>query len=667
MNRNRKMFWRMCAVILTAALLTQEVTITQAASQDTGASVTQAVPQDTVASDTQAAPQNTGATTGPYMSKDELKKACEAYDLDPSGQPSDNTVMEDRRAEVEEAYKTARARKDENEPEPDYEEQAKEGLMSGIASEYGTQARLMGFNASTYGLKLDLLDKGGLKNVLLRYGTHPKSRLPSSLTPVEKATTYTTSKDRSLFESLTPKDQSRVTKVTRLGADASRNQHRYENLLRQQQRAEYDQMLVRKGQLGEGFETKMPDSKELKAAKTAANASKARLNAERVKWYKTGGILLLRVFNVILGAYAMYQEAGNLRKLYDEFWKMKDDDPAASWLGRAALSTSAAVSGLVAFISGLTGAMPALEVETIGTTQLGFMGTITGIVVLVAAGIGAGWLVTTDEFQDYTSDWTWRNVKYTLVSMIQAPFTSWSHESNILMDEMIKEMEAYPWKQHMDEGFQEMYYFFDDLIYGENSERNKIKPAPGIGALKPNVYIYPESAMDVTVSFDVPQWLTKSNPDYSGSWQVSAAPDGTLTADDGSTYGYLFYESETRPYYFQKEEGWMISADTRAEQFGEILRSYGFNETEICDFLDFWTTRLPEGTDVMMYPQPGERVDLAMPMRVSPAPEHLFRLWFTFEPFEEQEVREPVIEPMERDGYTVTEWGGVILNEGLQD
>ena len=49
------------------------------------------------------------------------------------------------------------------------------------------------------------------------------------------------------------------------------------------------------------------------------------------------------------------------------------------------------------------------------------------------------------------------------------------------------------------------------------------------------------------------------------------------------------YESLTLAALMQQEEGFVIKADTRTEQFEQILSAYGFNEKEICDFVDFWT------------------------------------------------------------------------------
>lgn len=190
----------------------------------------------------------------------------------------------------------------------------------------------------------------------------------------------------------------------------------------------------------------------------------------------------------------------------------------------------------------------------------------------------------------------------------------------------------------------------------------RTKPANGVGALKPNIYLYPEEQIDIVVSFEHPELLTTVIPDYSGNWSVEAAPDGTLQAEDGNEYSYLFYESETQPFFFGNKEGWLIKADERAERYTEILTEYGFNEKEIADFVEFWVDKLPEGVDYMMYPNDTEIIDRAMPVSFSTEPDSIFRIWFTFEAYDDQEVPEPEVEEFNRDGFTVVEWGGVILN-----
>ncbi|ETP73306.1 hypothetical protein UYO_0772 [Lachnospiraceae bacterium JC7] len=649
MKKNIHLFRRMYALILASALLIQQTCVCYAA-----------------ASTTEKENYDTGEVYGPpvpkemltnYLSDKDLKEICQKYNMDlGSKSVSTDKLIKNTLSEMSGLF-------DKNSLKPvvsnETAQQLKQGIISSLSGEYGQAKYVIGFNASGYGLNLDMLNEGGIQGIIERYNSPADpttfirsdsgSMLPSSLT----------TKNRTLFESLTKNDQAKFYAFDELGSEVSKLKGDHNELLHMRDQAKWYKDPYKEVQ----YSSNTPTSEKIRLSKKSSDSAELRLNNEKTKWYKTGGHLLVRAVNIIMGSYTLYNEAGNIGELTGEYENMKDDDPAASWLGRAGLSISAVASGIMAIGSGISGSVADITLFEIGSTTGGFLGTLAGAVAITAATIGAAWLVTTDEFKDHTSDWTWHNIKHTAKSFFDIARGNITDENAFLYDEMAKEWEEYPWKQNLDEGIQEIYYFFDDLFYGENSERNKIKPAPGIGALKPNIYIYPESEQDVTVTFGMPQWLTKSIPDYSESWKVSVAPDGTITTPDGSTFGYLFYESETQPYYFDKDEGWMIPADTRAERFREILTAYGFNENEIRDFLEFWTIKLPDRTDVMMYPQLTETVDNAMPVSISPAPDHIFRLWFTFEPFDGQTVPEPEIKPVSRDGYTVVEWGGVILSE----
>ena len=178
---------------------------------------------------------------------------------------------------------------------------------------------------------------------------------------------------------------------------------------------------------------------------------------------------------------------------------------------------------------------------------------------------------------------------------------------------------------------------------------------------KPNIYIYTDEEADIKVEFLWPDLLTKTLPEYQGAWEVTANGDGMLSTADGEKYGYLFYESATQERYFQSEEGWLISAATREEQYRSILSEYGFNETEISDFVEYWVEKLPAGVDYVMYPQMTETVDTAMPVTITPEPDHITRIWFVYRPYNGQKFMEAKTSKIPREGYTVVEWGGIVF------
>ena len=183
-------------------------------------------------------------------------------------------------------------------------------------------------------------------------------------------------------------------------------------------------------------------------------------------------------------------------------------------------------------------------------------------------------------------------------------------------------------------------------------------------AIKPNIYLYPTEEADVEVRFKNPELLTTVIPEYKDSWQATAQPDGSLTVD-GEEYGFLFYESDTSVQYMQRNEGWIIKPETRERQLSEIAAQYAFNKQETEDFVTFWCARLENDISYIMYPQHTETIDALMPVDISPAPNSIFRVWFLFDPITGDIVSppEPRPNPIERAGFTVTEWGGIVTEE----
>ena len=84
---------------------------------------------------------------------------------------------------------------------------------------------------------------------------------------------------------------------------------------------------------------------------------------------------------------------------------------------------------------------------------------------------------------------------------------------------------------------------------------------------------------------------------------------------------------------------------------------------EIADFVEFWTEKLPQGTDYLMYPQNTAIVNRAMPIQILPKPDSMERMWFVFVTDDGRSVKEPKTEAIKRNAYAVVEWGGIIADE----
>lgn len=181
-------------------------------------------------------------------------------------------------------------------------------------------------------------------------------------------------------------------------------------------------------------------------------------------------------------------------------------------------------------------------------------------------------------------------------------------------------------------------------------------------AIKPNIYLYPETTTDISVIFDSPELLLTVIPDYNNGWFAIVSPDGNMIVD-GQNYGYLFYESMTGDYVMQKEKGFIVPVENREEFFNFIASYYGFNEQETYDFTTFWCSRLDSDKEYVMYPQLTDTIDILMPVKINPVPDNIFRVWFLFyENNEDINLEQPESVLASREGYEMVEWGGIVAD-----
>ena len=117
----------------------------------------------------------------------------------------------------------------------------------------------------------------------------------------------------------------------------------------------------------------------------------------------------------------------------------------------------------------------------------------------------------------------------------------------------------------------------------------------------------------------------------------------------------------------QYKTGWYVPYEEREETLEFILELYQFNEKESKDFMEFWMDKLEANKNYMMYPQETECVDCQMPVNISPAPDSIRRSWFGFEEVSDakENISEPDVDEIKREGFTVVEWGGFLLNNAI--
>ena len=369
----------------------------------------------------------------------------------------------------------------------------------------------------------------------------------------------------------------------------------------------------------------------LQAGKSAADYEKAIVSmqeqglkeAKQAGKIKAKGVLVGGV-SVALNGYTLYNDAKDLKQ-----GNMKNRSTtglALEYVGLIADGTLAAV-GIIA-----TGAAVA------GSTAFAVPAAV-GLTVGFAAGV-----VHTDTFADAFDSMGRKLDEMGMESYIDIAIDSWMLEGTYTRN----------FSDNIDFILEEIGSLFG---LQTSVPRN-------VSCYKPNIYIYTQEETQVNVEFAYPDLLTTTIPEYKNNWNVIAKGDGRLvdTLGNNEEYNYLFYESIAMPHFFQKDTGWLIVSNTREQQYRDILTDYGFNETEIADFIEYWTEKLPQGVDYIMYPQNTETVNYVMPVNVTPEPDSMERIWFTFEEYNGQRCGIPTVTPIERKDYAVVEWGGIILD-----
>ncbi len=201
-----------------------------------------------------------------------------------------------------------------------------------------------------------------------------------------------------------------------------------------------------------------------------------------------------------------------------------------------------------------------------------------------------------------------------------------------------------------------------EYIYDPDTGRVGMIKTIGIGGYaKPVLYLYPENECDLTISFEHPELLTVTYPEYEdGGWQVNAAPDGTLTDANGRSYYALYWEeSGYCPTDF--EVGFCVTADNAADFLEEKLDALGLSEREANEFIMYWLPVLKNNGTSLVYFETTESREIYNKLNFSVRPDSLLRIAIHIKKIDQPTyIREQILPSFEREGFAAIEWGGVI-------
>ena len=200
-------------------------------------------------------------------------------------------------------------------------------------------------------------------------------------------------------------------------------------------------------------------------------------------------------------------------------------------------------------------------------------------------------------------------------------------------------------------------------VYTQQEEKNLkeygslYSPNETAVAEKPVIYLYPEEETNVTVKLDYSGRLTCTYPAYQTGWAVTAAPDGTLTDENGITYNYLYWEGvDDTVWDFSK--GFCVRGEDTAAFLEDALEKLGLNRREANEFIVYWLPRM-EANPWNLISFQGQNYTDSAKLTVSPAPDTVIRVFMAWKGLDAPVGIEPqTLTAPARTGFTVVEWGG---------
>lgn len=179
---------------------------------------------------------------------------------------------------------------------------------------------------------------------------------------------------------------------------------------------------------------------------------------------------------------------------------------------------------------------------------------------------------------------------------------------------------------------------------------------------KPAIYLYPEKQSQISVKVTPRQgFMTVSDPDYNGGWNVTASPDGFIYSNN-RTYRHLFYEAML-PTPDMSEKFDVIDGKRIREELFALGKKLSLTDRESREMADYWANKLPQKNYYQVGLITGSEVDQIEPMKVNPVPDSIFRLRLIFKGLDEKQDTLNPLQAMnfERKGFAVVEWGGFVL------
>jgi hypothetical protein len=181
-------------------------------------------------------------------------------------------------------------------------------------------------------------------------------------------------------------------------------------------------------------------------------------------------------------------------------------------------------------------------------------------------------------------------------------------------------------------------------------------------ALKPVIYLYAPTDIAVDVQLTPKGAFTYTYPSYEKGWKGTVEANGGITINNNH-YPYLFWEGNIggMSSLVDYSEGFVVSAENVTTFLEEKLTEMGLTEQEKTDFITFWGPRMVHSEKNHVQFLFNEAYDNIATLKITPKPDHTFRLYMLWTPLPESTTLNPThqkLASVKRDGFSVVEWGG---------
>lgn len=177
---------------------------------------------------------------------------------------------------------------------------------------------------------------------------------------------------------------------------------------------------------------------------------------------------------------------------------------------------------------------------------------------------------------------------------------------------------------------------------------------------KPVIYFKTEKTINFSLEVIPSGTFTFTYPRYQNKWQGNVKQDGSIEIE-GSTYPYLFWESNQAYRFKPSSNGFHIKKEEVTVFLEQKLTELGFTATERTDFITYWGPKLVQSEELFIQFEFDQQCDQYATLSCNPQPESVHRVYISFCTWNEAFnafVAPKTFEPLNRSGFSILEWGG---------